>query len=71
LGGALSHRATQEAAKIAEMGKIKMINCIQKDPNAPPGTNKMTVKTMFDHGHNNRNKLLIYDDDPRIAVVME
>ncbi len=47
-----------------------MLNCVQKDPNAP-NSNKITVKTLFDHGHNERNKLLIYDDDPRIAAVME
>ena len=71
LSGALSQRVSDEAAKIADAGKIKMLNCIQKDPNAAPGTNKITVKTLFDHGNNNRNKLLIYDDDPRIAAVME
>lgn len=47
-----------------------MLNCVQKDPSAP-NSNKITVKTLFDHGHNDRNKLLIYDDDPRIAAVME
>jgi hypothetical protein len=28
------------------------------------------VKTLFDHGSYNRNKLVIYDDDPRIEAVM-
>ena len=71
LTGALSHRASEDASKFAEAGRIKMLNCVQKDPNAAPGTNKITVKTLFDHGHTNRNKLLIYDDDPRITAVME
>ena len=30
----------------------------------------MTVKTLFDHGFDVRNKLVIYDDDPRIEAVM-
>ena len=47
-----------------------MLNCVHKDPSAT-NTNKITVKTLFDHGHNERNKLLIYDDDPRITAVME
>ena len=52
---------------------IKMLNCIQKDYSsaAAPGTErKMTVKTLFDHGFDVRNKLVIYDDDPRIEAVM-
>ena len=55
---------------------IKMLNCIQKDYSAskaagsPSGTDKkMTVKTLFDHGFDVRNKLVIYDDDPRIEAV--
>jgi hypothetical protein len=48
-----------------------MLNCIQKDPSAAPGSNKMTVKTLFDHGSNNRNRMVIYDDDPRIEAVMK
>ena len=51
---------------------IKMLNCIQKDysPAAPGTEKKMTVKTLFDHGFDVRNKLVIYDDDPRIEAVM-
>jgi hypothetical protein len=60
----------EEALKFADTGKIKMLNCVHKDPSAT-NTNKITVKTLFDHGHNERNKLLIYDDDPRITAVME
>jgi hypothetical protein len=30
----------------------------------------MTVKSLFDHGFDVRNKLVIYDDDPRIEAVM-
>ena len=70
LSGALSQRIPIEAAKFVDTGKIKMLNCVQKDHNAT-NSNKITVKTLFDHGSNDRNKLLIYDDDPRIAVVME
>lgn len=33
-------------------------------------TTQVTVKTLFDHGSHNRNKLVIYDDDPRIEAVM-
>ena len=46
---------------------------LQQDTTAaPPGsTRKVTVKTLFDHGHTNRNRLVIYDDDPRIEVVMK
>jgi len=32
---------------------------------------KAPVKTLFDHGHNKRNRLVIYDDDPRKEVVMK
>lgn len=35
------------------------------------GAAKVTVKTMFDHGHTKRNKMVIYDDDPRIEAVMK
>lgn len=49
-----------------------MINCIEKDTSsAASGTGKITVKTLFDHGTNNRNRMLIYDDDPRIEAVMQ
>jgi hypothetical protein len=54
---------------------IKMIN-FQKDSSphaaaAGGGTQKKTtVKTLFDHGFDVRNKLVIYDDDPRIEAVM-
>lgn len=38
---------------------------------SPPGSHKkVTVKTLFDHGFDVRNKLVIYDDDPRIEAVM-
>jgi hypothetical protein len=36
------------------------------DASPSDGGKKMTVKTLFDHGHDNRNKMVIYDDDPRI-----
>lgn len=52
---------------------IKMINCIQRESpvGAAPGSQKkVTVKTLFDHGFDVRNKLVIYDDDPRIEAVM-
>ena len=46
----------------------------QKDssPNAAAGGThkKTTVKTLFDHGFDVRNKMVIYDDDPRIEAVM-
>jgi hypothetical protein len=30
------------------------------------------LKTLYDHGqHNKRNKMVIYDDDPRIEAVMK
>ena len=51
---------------------IKMFN-FQKDssPAAGSGTHKKTtVKTLFDHGFDVRNKMVIYDDDPRIEAVM-
>lgn len=32
---------------------------------------KTFVKTLFDHGHTNRNKLVIYDDEPVIEAVMK
>jgi muramoyltetrapeptide carboxypeptidase LdcA involved in peptidoglycan recycling len=32
---------------------------------------KAPVKTLFDHGHTQRNKMVIYDDDPRIEAVMK
>ena len=29
------------------------------------------LKTLYDHGHDVRNKMVIYDDDPRIEAVMK
>ena len=51
---------------------IKMLNYLQKDSaQAAPGSQKkVTVKTLFDHGFDVRNKLVIYDDDPRVEAVM-
>ena len=44
------------------------------DGSSPAAANstskKMTVKTLFDHGFDVRNKLVIYEDDPRIEAVM-
>lgn len=34
-------------------------------------TLKAPLKTLYDHGHNIRNKMVIYDDDPRIEAVMK
>lgn len=32
---------------------------------------KAPLRTFFDHGHTQRNKMIIYDDDPRIQAVMK
>ena len=54
-------------------GRINMstfLENMQPDKNNLIDT-KAPVKTLFDHGHTKRNKLVIYDDDPRIEAVMK
>jgi len=65
----------------SEKGRIKMMNFLetmQPPPvfgDATPLTGRATLKaplrTLYDHGHNNRNKMVIYDDEPRIEAVMK
>ena len=55
-------------------GRIKMMNFLEmmQGPNREGGSPKGPVKTMFDHGnHDRRNKMVIYDDEPRIEAVMK
>lgn len=57
-------------------GRIKMMNFLEmmQGPTIEAGipVTKSPVKTMFDHGlHNKRNKMIIYDDEPRIEAVMK
>jgi hypothetical protein len=60
----------------SETGRIKMMNFLEllhptaADIPTPNGT-KAPIKTLFDHGHNIRNKMVIYDDDPRVEIVMK
>ena len=54
-------------------GRMKMVNFLE---HMQPDKNQMIeskapVKTLFDHGHNKRNKLVIYDDEPKIEAVMQ
>lgn len=42
----------------------------QTDIITPQGS-KAPIKTLFDHGYNIRNKMVIYDDDPRVEAVMK
>ena len=56
-----------------EDGRINMqtfLETMQPDKNALIES-KAPVKTFFDHGYNKRNKMVIYDDDPRIEAVMK
>jgi hypothetical protein len=67
----------EDKSRLNERGRIIMSNFMQQQQdntsvNSPlGGSEKKHVKTLFDHGHNKRNKMVIYDDDPRIEAVMK
>jgi hypothetical protein len=79
IGDAMSISNSMRQDAGSEHGRIKMSNFLEmmQAPNpdalAATGLNttKAPVKTLFDHGHNKRNKMVIYDDDPRIEAVMK
>jgi hypothetical protein len=62
----------------SEKGRIKMMSFLET-MQAPAGGKpisgntlpKAPLKTLYDHGHHVRNKMVIYDDDPRIEAVMK
>lgn len=57
---------------LEEGGRGIKMTSFKDSPGAGPQTQKkMTVKSLFDHGFDVRNKLVIYDDDPRIEAVKQ
>jgi len=58
-------------------GRIQMMNFLEtmqvkSGDNTPSVKAGPPLKTLYDHGqHNHRNKMVIYDDDPRIEAVMK
>jgi len=72
----------EDKSRLNDRGRIIMSNFMQQQQDnssiaSPLGgggfssEKKQHVKTLFDHGHNKRNRLVIYDDDPRIEAVMK
>lgn len=71
---AIAHSLKQTDAT-SETGRIKMMNFLElMHPQATDNSvasKAAPIKTLFDHGHSNRNKMVIYDDDPRVEAVMK
>jgi hypothetical protein len=53
------------------MNFLESMQAPAADATPVSSTVKVPLKTLYDHGHNVRNKMVIYDDDPRIEAVMK